>query len=63
MIEAIPLLERLGMIDKWSPARESAVVKVANDVVEVLQRHDLAAAWEGQLSLRIAVQMSWKRRR
>lgn len=61
-VRSAPMLERLGWMT-MSPKNELAVFKVANDVVDVLQRHGLDATWEGLSERRIEVRLDWKRRR
>jgi len=41
---------------------EESALRVGNEIIDAVQRHGLRTDWDGTLSMRIGVQMDWKRR-
>jgi hypothetical protein len=41
---------------------EKAALRVANEIIDALQRHGLQTEWDGSWSKRIGVTLDWKRR-
>jgi hypothetical protein len=58
-VEGCGLYLYYGAVDK----REETALRVANEIVDALQRHGLKTEWNGTTANSIRVHMDWKRRR